>query len=124
MKTIFIVAAFLLTAPGALAQKIEFARLSHDFGEIARREGDVSYRFAFTNTGAEPLVVTRTAVSCSCVRVIAPKETIAPGVTGFLEVVYRAGKQFPGEFYKVVDVYTNSEVRRVSLVIKGVATDD
>lgn len=105
----------LLVAAGAAAQ-------THDFGEVARKGGDLVHRFELANEGAEPLVVLKTETGCSCVKVSAPRRPIAPGETGYIEVTYQVGKKPAGVFYKVIDVYTSSG--RVSFIIKGYAISD
>ncbi len=107
------------------AQTPEFAHSTHDFGKVAHSTKEISHRFTFTNTGSEPLVITKTVTGCACVKADFSKRPVAPGESGFVEVVYEVSKKEAGVFYKVVDVYTNSaEQPRVSLIVKGNAVSD
>ena len=68
---------------------ITFAENSHDFGTID--EGDVvTHIFTFTNTGDNPLILDKCKGSCGCTVPQCPKEPIAPGATGEIEVKFNS----------------------------------
>ena len=68
---------------------ITFAENAHDFGTIT--DGDVvTHIFKFTNTGDEPLVLNRCKGSCGCTVPQCPKEPIAPGAEGEIEVKFNS----------------------------------
>lgn len=96
---------------------IEFEAYLHDFGQI--KEGEVvAHTFAFTNTGAVPLIIDRTTASCGCTVPSKPDAPIAPGETGEIQVEFNsAGKS--GSINKTVRIFANTEPAVTTLTIKG-----
>lgn len=86
---------------------IKFAQMNHNFGEI-EQDSKNTYVFKFTNTGTEPLIIENASGSCGCTVPTYPKEPIAPGKTGEIEVVYSPGKQ-EGEQTKTVSITANTD---------------
>ncbi|MGE0560650.1 MAG: DUF1573 domain-containing protein [Flavobacteriales bacterium] len=86
---------------------INFDKSSHNFGEIEQDSKNI-YVFKFTNTGSEPLIIENASGSCGCTVPTYPKEPIAPGKTGEIEVVYSPGKQ-EGEQTKTVSITANTD---------------
>lgn len=126
MKRIVIVAVLILSIFALNAQEIsdtetkkngpeiKFKTTSHDYGEI-HLNGDGTYNFKFTNTGNEPLILSKPRSSCGCTVPSWPKEPILPGETNTIKVTYNTHKA--GAFNKSVTVYSNSKT--VVLRIKG-----
>jgi hypothetical protein len=98
---------------------IAFASTEYDFGEIAHSLPKAECRFAFTNDGTVPLVITKVLTSCSCVKVDYGKRPIPPGATGEIVVTYEVNKKEAGVFYKVIEIYSNSVEKRNNLIVKG-----
>ncbi len=96
---------------------VNFAESSHNFGEIMQ-DSKNTYVFEFTNTGSEPLVIENASGSCGCTVPTYPKEPIAPGATGEIEVVYSPGKQ-QGEQTKTVSITANTEPKITTLNISA-----
>jgi hypothetical protein len=71
---------------------VKFDNMNHDFGTIYQ-DSENKKVFTFTNTGSEPLIIENAKGSCGCTVPKYPKEPIAPGQTGEIEVVYKPGKQ-------------------------------
>lgn len=86
---------------------VKFAQSNHSFGEI-EQDSKHTYVFKFTNTGSEPLIIENATGSCGCTVPTYPKEPIAPGKTGEIEVVYSPGKQ-EGEQTKTVSITANTD---------------
>lgn len=99
------------------AGELKFAKMSHDFGTIVEKDGDVSVDFEFKNTGDAPLLITRAASSCGCTAPDYPKQPIRPGQTGVVKVTYHA-KGRPGPFQKSIQVYDNAN-KKTMLTIMG-----
>lgn len=54
----------------------------------------VTHQFRFTNTGSEPLVLTRVKASCGCTTPSYSTEPVAPGEEGYIDVAFNTtGKQ-------------------------------
>lgn len=99
----------------AKGPKIEFAESTHNFGDIT--QGDkVTHVFAFSNTGTEPLVLSRVMTTCGCTAPSWPKEPIAPGEKGEITISFNsAGKM--GMQNKVITVVSNAtnSTERISI---------
>ena len=99
---------------------ISFNEYAHDFGVMD--EGDaVTYYFEFTNTGAEPLILDNCKGSCGCTVPQCPKEPIAPGATGKIEVKFNSkGKK--NKQTKKVTVTANTDPAQTILTITADVT--
>jgi hypothetical protein len=99
------------------AAKIEFEKKSHDFGTI--KEGEKgTYVFKFKNTGDKPLIISNAQGSCGCTVPTFPKEPIAPGKTGEINVVFDS-KGKPGPQTKKVTITANTLPEQTMLEIKA-----
>ena len=97
--------------------QISFASPNHDFGNI-KQDSENRHVFTFTNTGSEPLIIENAKGSCGCTVPQYPKEPIAPGETGDIEVVYKPGKQ-KNKQNKTVTITANTEPRTTTLSISA-----
>lgn len=112
-----------LTPPAAPAENsgpsttIAFEKSTHDFGRIMQ-DSENTYRFKFTNTGTEPLVITNVNASCGCTAPNYPKHPIKPGESDEILVEYRPGKQ-EGQQNKTVTVTANTQPSQTILNISA-----
>ncbi len=97
---------------------------THNFGDVARRGGDLVYEFRFTNEGTAPLVLTRVITSCSCLKAHFQRRPVAPGEVGSIRIVYEPQKSEPGVFNKVIQIYSNSEEGREIITVQGNALEE
>jgi len=96
---------------------ITFKTTLHDYGEIYKGS-DGSYNFVFTNTGKEPLILSKPRSSCGCTVPSWPKEPILPGEENKIKVTYNTTKI--GAFNKSVTIYSNAKNKKtIVLRIKG-----
>ena len=96
---------------------MKFTETEYDFGNI--KEGDViKHTFQFTNTGQEPLVIQNASAPCGCTVPQWPKEPIAPGASGEINVQFNSrGKS--GQQNKVVSIVANTKPDITTVTIKG-----
>jgi len=125
MKKLILMATILFSVVVVMAQEkakkngpeISFKTTLHEYGEIYQ-DGDGSFNFDFTNTGNEPLILSKPRSSCGCTVPAWPKEPILPGETNKIKVTYNTHKV--GAFNKTVTVYSNAKNKSaVVLKIKG-----
>ncbi len=96
--------------------EIKFDELEFDFGKITQGER-VTHSFSFTNTGKSNLIISGASGSCGCTVPEWPKEPIAPGQKGKIDVVFSSeGKS--GFQEKTITVVTNCEPATRVLRIK------
>ncbi len=99
---------------------MQFAEMSHDFGEI-NQDTENKHNFKFTNTGTEPLIITSATGSCGCTVPEYPKEPIPPGGSSEIKVVYSPGKQ-ENQQHKEVTLVANTDpsstVLKISAFVK------
>ena len=95
---------------------ISFNKTVHDYGTI-EWGGNGTYKFEFTNTGKNPLLLSNVRSSCGCTVPKWPKEPIRKGEKAYMEVRYNT--RIIGNFSKSVTVYSNASNSPVLLRIKG-----
>ena len=100
--------------------KIEFKSDTIDYGTIDKGSDGVRV-FEFTNTGDEPLIISKVSSSCGCTIPKKPKDPILPGKTGEIEVKYDTNRVNP--IRKTITVISNAETPTVALKIKGLVVD-
>ncbi|PWH81744.1 hypothetical protein DIS18_13770 [Algibacter marinivivus] len=100
--------------------KIEFKAETIDYGTIEKGANGVRV-FEFTNTGDEPLIISKVSSSCGCTIPKKPKDPIMPGETGEIEVKYDTKRVNP--IRKTITVMSNAETPTVALKIKGLVID-
>jgi hypothetical protein len=87
-------------------------------------EGErVSHAFTFTNTGKNALVISKAIGSCGCTVPEWPKEPIAPGAKGKIDVVFNSERRV-GKASKDVTVYANTEPATSKVTLKGFVKAD
>ena len=125
MKKFILIATLILSVVVVMAQEekqktgpeITFKETTYEYGEIAMNS-DGTHLFNFTNTGNEPLILSKPRSSCGCTVPAWPKEPILPGETNQIKVTYNTSKI--GAFNKTVTVYSNAKNKSaIVLRIKG-----
>jgi len=101
------------------APEIAFEKTVHDYGTIVQGS-DGTCEFKFTNTGKEPLILSRPTSSCGCTVPTWPQEPILPGKTEVIKVTYNTNNV--GGINKTVTVNSNGKTSRIVLQIKGTVT--
>ncbi len=101
---------------------IEFDETSFDFGTITAGE-KVSHTFKFKNTGSEPLVLTNAKGSCGCTVPTWPRESIAPGATGEVTVVFNS-KNKKGKRNQKVTLTGNTNPPQTFIYLTGTVNPD
>lgn len=116
---VFLFAAIIGFVAQAQEKKaeIKFVAEEIDYGNI--KQGDNGVRvFEFKNTGLAPLIISSASSSCGCTVPSWPKEPIAPGKTGKIEVKYDT--QRIGAIRKTITIVSNAaDNSTVALRIKG-----
>lgn len=129
MKKLSFIIGVLLFSVGALyAQNetntspvngavIQFENTVHDYGDVPLN-GNGECEFEFTNTGNEPLILSRPTSTCGCTVPSWPKQPILPGEKEKIKVTYNTRKA--GPINKTVTVTSNDKNgTKVVLRIKG-----
>jgi hypothetical protein len=96
---------------------IEFVSQVIDYGQIVKGSDGVR-TFEFTNTGNQPLIISKVYSSCGCTIPKKPEAPIPPGEKGEIQVRYNTN--LVGPIRKTITVNSNAESTPiVSLKIKG-----
>jgi hypothetical protein len=98
------------------APEIAFDKTVHDYGTIYQGD-DGTCEFKFTNTGKEPLILSKPTSSCGCTVPTWPQEPILPGKSDVIKVTYATHNI--GPINKTVTVTSNAKTNRIVLTIKG-----
>ena len=89
----------------------------HDYGTI-KQGANGSCEFTITNTGSEPLIISRAKGSCGCTVPDWPKEPILPGTSAVMTVRYDTKRV--GPINKSVTITSNASNAASKVVrIKG-----
>ena len=105
------------TAPVGPTTSLKFDSNEFDYGVIDQGE-KVTHVYKFTNTGAEPLIISNAKGSCGCTVPQWPKDPIMPGTDGEIKVQFDSkGKR--GKQSKRVTITANTEPAQTFLTIKG-----
>lgn len=97
---------------------IAFEKEVHDFGTLSQGE-QFTHAFKFENTGESPLVLSFVEGSCGCtVMKDWPKEPIAPGETGEINVDYNS-KGKSGTQNISIRVVANTSPATTVLMLEG-----
>jgi len=103
-------------APNPNAAVITFDKVIHDYGVINKGDNG-KCEFKFTNTGKEPLILSRPRSNCGCTVPTWPRQPIMPGKSDIITVVYDTQRM--GPIHKSVTVFSNAKNNAVVLQIKG-----
>jgi len=98
------------------APEISFDKLVHDYGTIFQG-ADGGCEFKLTNTGKEPLILSKPLTSCGCTTASWPQEPVLPGKSDVIKVTYNTNNI--GPINKTVTVNSNAKTGTVRLTIKG-----
>jgi hypothetical protein len=98
--------------------EITFESLIYDFGEVGTNTRN-NCEFKFKNTGDALLRITKVYAPCGCTVPELAKKDYAPGESGILKAVYRAGSK-SGSTSKRIEVSSNDKAKpKVILTIKA-----
>ena len=92
---------------------IKFDESKYDFGKISA-DSVVKHVFKFHNTGANPLMIARTDVSCGCTVPSYSQAPIAPGAEGEITVSFNP-KGKSGAQHKNVMIHSNADPESISI---------
>ena len=92
----------------------------HNFGKVNYLQ-KVKYNFSFTNEGDANLIISNAVASCGCTVPNWPKEPIAPGDKGTIEVVFNSTTK--GTVNKSITVTANTVPNKHALTIIGEVLD-
>jgi len=96
---------------------MSFEETVFDFGTVS--EGEVvKHTFYFSNTGKSPLIIHSAQGSCGCTVPDWPKEPIAPGEEGKIEVTFNSNGK-GGDNKKLVTILANTKPVKTVITIKG-----
>lgn len=93
-----------------------FQKTIHDFGTLNKGQ-DAFFDFVFTNSGKEPLILSKPRSSCGCTVPEWPQEPIMPGQSNKIRITYNTN--IVGPFNKQVTVISNANNSPIVLQVKG-----
>lgn len=100
--------------PSQLTSMIVFNK-QYDFGTVTQGE-TVLHSFLFQNTGSHDLIISKVETNCGCTTVDLPKDPIAPGKKGKIEVAFNSSGRY-GKQYKEIRIFANTSKKSTTLII-------
>ena len=97
--------------------EFKFEGEEFNFGTITQGES-VTHEFNFTNTGNEPLIISKAQGSCGCTVPVYPKEPIMKGQTATIKVTFNSTGKL-GIQDKTVTITSNAKQNPMVLHVKG-----
>jgi hypothetical protein len=96
----------------------------HDYGTI-KQGANGTCEFEITNTGSEPLIISRAKGSCGCTVPDWPKEPILPGESAVMSVRYDTKRVGPiNKSVTITSNATNSQTKVVRIKGKVLASEN
>ncbi len=128
MKRFICCLLFVVAAVCAWAQAprpiMVFDRVTHNFGDVPRKGGDLIKEFRFVNKGDAPLVIKKITKSCSCMSVVYSRKPVMPGQAAVIKIKYEPHKVEPGIFHKAIQIYSNESTEVRLITIQGNSIDE
>lgn len=128
MKRVICSILFVVAVVCAYAQSTRpimvFDRVTHDFGDVPRKGGDLIKEFRFVNKGDAPLVIKKITKSCSCMSVVYSRKPVMPGQSAVIKIKYEPHKVEPGIFHKAIQIYSNESTEVRLITIQGNSVDN
>lgn len=128
MRRVLCSILFIVAVACAYAQATRpimvFDRVTHDFGDVPRKGGDLVKEFRFVNKGDAPLVIKKITKSCSCMSVVYSRKPVMPGEAAVIKIKYEPHKVKPGIFHKAIQIYSNESTEVRLITIQGNSVDN
>lgn len=128
MRRVFCSILFIVAVACTYAQATRpimvFDRVTHDFGDVPRKGGDLVKEFRFVNKGDAPLVIKKITKSCSCMSVVYSRKPVMPGEAAVIKIKYEPHKVEPGIFHKAIQIYSNESTEVRLITIQGNSVDN
>lgn len=105
-------------APGADGPVLRLECQAVDMGVF--RECETSERVvSFTNDGNRPLVIYRIFSGCGCTVPSFSRDTVPPGGSGEIKVLFKGAGRDPGSFRKILRIRSNALNDNEMLMVEG-----
>lgn len=118
MKKSLAIILITLSVSAFSQAKVKFEDAKKNFGFVKKGE-KVVLDYKFTNTGNQPLIITDAKAECSCTTVKWPKDPIAPGQGGSVEVTFDTAPTRDRQD-RIVEVISNATSSPDKIRLKGV----
>lgn len=115
---VFVSLPFFFSLAQSEGPSIKFEKTSHDFGDIKETDGNVTYKFEFTNNGTSELIIQSVRPSCGCTTAGYTEDPVKPGEKGFVTAVYNPNNR-PGKFNKSLTLVSNANPPQMRIYIMG-----
>ena len=118
MKRYLLLALLMLSAALNSLPEMTFETDTYDFKEWKEVDGPFSYTYNFTNTGDEPVVISKIQSGCGCSSSSWSTGKIMPGKKGFVKVTFNPKRQ-AGRHNKRIKIYANTANEFETVTMKG-----
>lgn len=106
LLSLIMIAGLLLAACGNAPPRIVVEPTSHDLGETTQKPLELSY--TVRNEGGSPLQIEKVSTSCGCTEATMDRETIPPGESAQLRVLFDPTEDnLYGKILRVIYIRSN-----------------
>lgn len=105
------------TVDTSAVARMTFTESTFEFGDVSQGEV-VQHEFTFTNTGAQPLLITDARSTCGCTVPSYPKHPVAPGAEAVISVAFDT-KNKSGRQSKPVTLTANTYPATTTIYVAG-----
>jgi Protein of unknown function (DUF1573) len=102
----------------ASATTMTLDKTIHDYGKV-KGGSENKTTFKVTNTGKNPLIISKVEASCGCTTPKKPEQPIAPGASDVIEVVFSPKPDQGPEIEKAVTITANTSPAATIVKIKA-----
>lgn len=119
---IFLLAVLFVLPLGNKGKFQVCGSIKNNIGEFVYvKDSSVLFQFRYVNAGDSLLTISEVVRSCPCMDVSWTQEPLAPGDTGFIDVLFHA--EHPGHFRKVLTVINDGTPEWSYIYVEGTAID-
>ncbi len=121
MKNVLIFLLIVSFSKIVAQPQLKFTETKQNFGFV-KNGAQVKLIYHFTNTGNLPLFIRDGVATCSCTKVVWPKEPILPGKDESIEILFDTAPAH-GRQDRMVEIFSNVDDIPQKIRFKGVVLD-
>ena len=125
MKKLLLILTVLISAANAFAQgALEFKKKEIHVKNLQADDQPHTEVFTMTNTGNQPVIITRITPMTSLLKADWKREPLAPGKKSEIRITFTPNGSMPDKFNYKIMIYSNAKNSREEIVLSGNLVDN